>query len=122
MNDLIAYRLEVEEQLPEGLEFTAIREADPLIPEAAQLKVFFTDDGKLYLQSPGMFDLVVTVGTIDPRRQWLLADLNFLYLTKQNIKSAHREFSMLGIERRQSHRIYCESKCNLLFCPTQLVL
>jgi len=34
----------------------------------------------------------LTLGTIDPRKQWLLVDFRFLYVAKQNIKGKNGKF------------------------------
>jgi hypothetical protein len=41
----------------------------------------------------------LTLGTIDPRKQWLLADFHFLYIAKQNITGKNGRSNIAKMSR-----------------------
>lgn len=73
MNRLIKFRLQIEEQLPSAL------------------KVVDVKDGKLYLTSPGLFNCTMTVGTVNPEKQWLFSDLEFLSVDEPHLSAANEQ-------------------------------
>jgi hypothetical protein len=61
-----------------------------------------TGDGKLYLRADRLFECAVTLGIVDPRKQWVMSDLRFLYVAKQDLKGKNGE-SSVGQVRRNCH-------------------
>jgi hypothetical protein len=56
----------------------------------------------LYLRADGLFECAVTLGIVDPRKQWVMSDLRFLYVAKQDLKGKNGQ-SHVGEVRRNCH-------------------
>lgn len=53
---------------------------------ARHLPLSVTGDGKAYFKYLNLFECAITVGPVDPQRQWCLADVKFLHMAKQSVK------------------------------------
>ncbi|GHJ85111.1 hypothetical protein NliqN6_1513 [Naganishia liquefaciens] len=78
MNETIAFRLAVRELMPPGLQLIKIC------------------DGKAYFKYLNLFECAVTVGPVDPSKQWCLADIKFLHIARQSVKGKKAEASELA--------------------------
>lgn len=93
MNELIEYRLRVEEQIPSDLNLKEIRQFGSFLPPGQRHSSRYhgrcSGNGKAYFEAPGLFECAMTVGPGDPRRQWLLVDIKLLYRLKRGLHDSH---------------------------------
>jgi hypothetical protein len=88
MNEIIAFRLAVHELMPPELRLLRISQYCRLSAacDVNLISRSSLDDGKAYFKYINLFECALTVGPVDPQKQWCLADIKFLHIARQSVK------------------------------------